>query len=64
MPSWSPVDAQAAPGRPGLDELLLELRQLLAQIQHGSVTLIVQDGQVVQIDTTTKRRFRGHRSTS
>ena len=36
-----------------LDEVL----QALRAISHGSVTLSIQDGRVVQIETTEKRRL-------
>ena len=36
-----------------LGEVLLALRG----IRHGSVTLSVQDGKVVQLDVSEKRRF-------
>ena len=39
-----------------------ELRRALATIRHGSVTLIVQDGRIVQIDTTQKVRFERRRA--
>ena len=39
------------------EQLLPELRRVLAQVQQGSVTLIVQDGRVVQIDATHKLRL-------
>ena len=40
-----------------LDTVVEELRRALATIRHGSVTLIVQDGRIVQIDTTQKLRL-------
>lgn len=46
----------------GFDEVVGELRQILAGLHHGSVTLIVQDGRVVQIDATRKLRFSGRRT--
>jgi hypothetical protein len=46
----------------GMDAVLDELRRLLAEIRHGSVTLIVQDGHVIQIDATRKLRLAGGRS--
>jgi hypothetical protein len=47
------------------DEVLDEVRRVLVGIRHGSVTLIVQDGQVVQIDATRKVRLGvGPRSAS
>ena len=45
-----------------LDNVVEELRRALATIRHGSVTLIVQDGRVVQIDTTQKMRFERRRA--
>jgi hypothetical protein len=39
------------------DEVVDQLRELLAEVQFGSVTLIVQDGRVIQIDTTRKLRL-------
>ena len=39
-----------------------ELRRALATIRHGSVTLIVQDGRIVQIDTTQKVRLERRRA--
>lgn len=44
----------------GVDQQVTdELQRLLMGIRHGSVTLIVQDGRVVQIDATQKVRFAG-----
>ncbi len=34
-----------------------ELDRLLKEVRFGSITLIVQDGRVVQIDVTHKLRF-------
>ena len=45
-----------------LDNVVEELRRALATIRHGSVTLIVQDGRIVQIDTTQKVRFERRRA--
>lgn len=42
-----------------LDALVTELRRLLNGMRHGSVTLIVQDGRVVQLDATHKVRLAG-----
>jgi hypothetical protein len=35
------------------------MRRLLNGMRHGSVTLIVQDGRVVQLDATHKVRLAG-----
>ena len=45
------------PAGASFEMLIEELRGVLAGIRHGSVTLIVQDGRVVQIDATRKLRF-------
>lgn len=37
---------------------LLEIRDSLRGLRFGSVQIVVQDGVVVQIDRTEKRRFR------
>lgn len=42
-----------------LDTLVSELCRLLNGMRHGSVTLIVQDGRVVQLDATHKVRLAG-----
>ena len=42
-----------------LNALVVELQRLLQGMRHGSVTLIVQDGRVVQLDATHKVRLAG-----
>jgi hypothetical protein len=39
------------------EQIVEQVRTLLAELRFGSVTLIVQDGQVVQIETTRKVRL-------
>lgn len=34
------------------------LEEMLSGMQYGSITLIVQDGKIVQIDKTEKRRIK------
>jgi hypothetical protein len=51
-------DSNLAPAA-DLDDVVAEIRRALAEIRHGSVTLIVQDGRVIQIDATRKVRFGG-----
>jgi hypothetical protein len=38
--------------------VLAQIRGVLQGLRFGSVTIIVQDGVVVQIDRTEKRRFQ------
>jgi hypothetical protein len=40
------------------DDELLAIRNALSGLRFGSVHIIVQDGVVVQIDRTEKRRLR------
>ncbi len=40
------------------DSYLCTLRKLLNDMKYGSITLIVQDGKIVQIDKTEKHRIR------
>ena len=55
--------ASLDPSRPeDLDALVTELRRLLEGMRHGSVTVIVQDGRVVQLDATHKVRLAGAES--
>jgi len=44
------------------DELERQLREALRTIRFGTVTLVVQDGQVIQIDRNEKIRLKrpGH----
>ncbi len=46
------------------DQELVYLRSVLKGLQFGSATIIVQDGCIVQIDRTEKRRIRGKRNTN
>ena len=41
-----------------------ELRRVLSSIRHGSVTLIVQDGKVIQIDATHTLRLTNPKPSS
>jgi hypothetical protein len=46
------------------DEALDQIRESLRGLRFGSVNIIVQDGVVIQIDRTEKRRLRGNRHSS
>jgi hypothetical protein len=51
--------------RPGaVDDALTQIRELLRGLRFGSVNIIVQDGVVIQIDRTEKRRLRADRNKS
>lgn len=46
------------------DEELREVASSLRGMRFGSVTIVVQDGVIIQIDKTEKRRLRNRRETS
>jgi hypothetical protein len=45
-----------------VDEALNQIRDSLRGLRFGSVNVIVQDGVVIQIDRTEKRRLRTNRN--
>lgn len=57
MSGGPPLENSAA-GEPGRDEAWSEIRNALRDLQFGTVSIVVQDGVVVQIDRTEKRRIR------
>jgi hypothetical protein len=58
-PATDARDANTAvPGTASENERVLhEVRRVLGTLRYGSVTLIVQDGRIVQVDTTSKTRL-------
>jgi hypothetical protein len=56
--SKSQVAEQAAP-----DDAINQIRDSLRGLRFGSVNIIVQDGVIIQIDRTEKRRLRTTRAT-
>lgn len=44
--------------RDNLDEALKEAKRIIGEIKYGSVTLIVQDGIVIQIERQEKIRLK------
>lgn len=46
------------------DAELDQVRQSLSGLLYGSVSIVIQDGVIVQIDRTEKRRLRGSESTA
>jgi hypothetical protein len=55
----TPAADQAAPA----DDALNQIRDSLRGLRFGSVNIIVQDGVIIQIDRTEKRRLRNSRTT-
>jgi len=39
------------------DAMLVAVRDALARLRYGAITLTVHDGRVVQLEVTDKRRF-------
>lgn len=50
--------ARISPDRGDADEVLDQIRDSLRGLRFGSVNIIVQDGVIIQIDRTEKRRLR------
>lgn len=46
------------PIKDNLDEALNEAKKIINEIKYGSVTLIVQDGVVIQIERQEKIRLK------
>jgi hypothetical protein len=44
------------------DDAINQIRDALRGLRFGSVNIIVQDGVIIQIDRTEKRRIRGSRT--
>ncbi|RLQ95890.1 DUF2292 domain-containing protein [Falsibacillus albus] len=40
------------------DEIMNKLKEMLKTVRFGSITLIVQDGRVIQLEKHEKVRFR------
>ena len=51
-------EEQAAPA----DDAINQIRDALRGLRYGSVNIIVQDGVIIQIDRTEKRRLRNSRT--
>ncbi|MGC4002526.1 MAG: YezD family protein [Pirellulales bacterium] len=63
--STSPLDSSSGRNARGNDEREQEIHQVrdaLRGLRYGAVLVIVQDGVVVQIERTEKRRLRGPKS--
>jgi hypothetical protein len=41
-----------------LEKVYLQLKELLSNLKYGSVTLIVQDGKVIQLEKNEKVRLK------
>lgn len=46
------------------DDALATIRESLRDLRFGSVNIIVQDGVIIQIDRTEKKRLRTPRNTT
>ena len=57
----SPGNGQVAEGATTGENALDEVRASLRNLRYGSVTIIVQDGVIIQIDRTEKRRLQTRR---
>jgi hypothetical protein len=58
QPDTSAVEQHAT-----TDDAINQIRDSLRGLRFGSVNIIVQDGVIIQIDRTEKRRIRNSRTT-
>ena len=56
MNEWSLIEPPSAPERE--EPTWNAVREALRGMQFGTVTLVVQDGLVIQVDRTEKKRLR------
>jgi hypothetical protein len=59
-----PITAPIASPRLPTDEELREIAASLRGMRFGSVNIVVQDGVIIQIDRTEKKRLRNRRESS
>jgi hypothetical protein len=60
----SPINGPATAGRLPTEEELREISASLRGLRYGSVSIVVQDGVIIQIDRTEKKRLRTRRESS
>src|SRR4051812_32549197 len=53
-------DASAAEQHATADDVINQIRDSLRGLRFGSLNIIVQDGVIIQIERTEKRRIRNH----
>ena len=41
-----------------IENCLKEVRSILKDLKYGTITIVVQDGIPIQLDTTEKKRFK------
>ena len=58
------TSSDVAHERNSADDALNQIRDSLRGLRFGSVNIIVQDGVIIQIDRTEKRRLRGPKTNS
>ena len=62
--STNPAPVASTNGRLPTDDELREIAASLRGLRFGSVSIVVQDGVIIQIDRTEKKRLRTRRETS
>lgn len=56
-----PASGSLAKGRLPTEDELREIAASLRGLRYGSVNIVVQDGVIIQIDRTDKKRLRSRR---
>ena len=54
----TPETPQRATPTPPADECLASVRDALAGLKYGNISLTIHEGRVVQIDVTEKKRLK------
>lgn len=50
--------SKVRPPRSALEQALIQIREALKDLEYGVLSIIVQDGVVVQIERTERKRLR------
>ena len=58
VPPKSPAVSSANAPRDALDQALIQIRAALNGLEYGVLSIIVQDGVVVQMERTERKRLR------
>lgn len=63
-PETTPPSGAVAGGRLPTEDELREISASLRGLRYGSISIVVQDGVIIQIDRTEKKRLRNRRESS
>ena len=64
LPANGAVNGNVASGRLPTDDEIREIAASLRGLRFGSVNIVIQDGVIIQIDRTEKKRLRNRRESN